>query len=508
MLSILTVGDILSILLFLSVLGTLLIGYPIAITLAGTSLIFAFIGNQLGTFDYAILNGLPLRYLGTMTNDVLVAVPLFIFMGLVLEKSGLAEALLTTMGQLFGPIRGGLAFSVIIVGALLAASTGVVGATVITMGLISLPAMLRAGYCPKMATGAIGASSTLAQIIPPSTVLIFIGDLLAGVNQSAQLRLGNFAPDPISVGDLFAGALIPGFILVGLFLLWTIYKAVFQPETVPAILMTPEERKGLPVRVVAVLIPPLILIVAVLGSILFGFATPTESASVGAIGAMLLAAANRKLSFSTIRYAALNTMITTSIIFTIVLAASLFSLVFRGLGGEHMVEQALHNLPGGAFGAMLAVMAIMFILGFFLDTFEIILLMLPICGPPLILLGLDPLWIGVMVAMNLQTSFMTPPFGFTLFYLRGVAPPKVATAQIWAGAFPFVVLQLMGLALLWSFPSTATWLPKKLFGPAAIEQSAPAGASTGGFGEFIQDDSFQLDDEGMPLEVDDPFSKR
>ena len=258
----------------------------------------------------------------------------------------------------------------------------------------------------------------------------------------------------------------------------------------------------------AVLIPPLILIVAVLGSILFGFATPTESASVGAIGAMLLAAANRKLSFATIRYAALNTMITTSIIFTIVLAASLFSLVFRGLGGEHMVEQALHNLPGGAFGAMLAVMAIMFILGFFLDTFEIILIMLPICGPPLILLGLDPLWIGVMVAMNLQTSFMTPPFGFTLFYLRGVAPPKVATAQIWAGAFPFVVLQLMGLALLWSFPSTATWLPKKLFGPAAIEQSAPAGASTGGFGEFIQDDSFQLDDEGMPLEVDDPFSKR
>ena len=376
------------------------------------------------------------------------------------------------------------------------------------MGLISLPAMLRAGYCPKLATGAIGASSTLAQIIPPSTVLIFIGDLLAGVNQSAQLRLGNFAPDPISVGDLFAGALIPGFILVGLFLLWTIYKAVFQPETAPAILMTPEERKGLPVRVVAVLIPPLILIVAVLGSILFGFATPTESASVGAIGAMLLAAANRKLSFSTIRYAALNTMITTSIIFTIVLAASLFSLVFRGLGGEHMVEQALHNLPGGAFGAMLAVMAIMFVLGFFLDTFEIILIMLPICGPPLILLGLDPLWIGVMVAMNLQTSFMTPPFGFTLFYLRGVAPSKVGTSQIWAGALPFVVLQLMGLILLWTFPGTATWLPKKLFGPAAIEQSAPAGTSTGGFGEFIQDDGFQLDDEGMPVEVDDPFSKQ
>lgn len=506
MLSAFNVGDILSIFLFLSVLGTLLIGYPIALTLAGTSLIFAVLGHQFGAFDYAILNGLPLRYLGTMTNDVLVAVPLFIFMGLILEKSGLAEALLTTMGQLFGPLRGGLAFSVVVVGALLAASTGVVGATVITMGLISLPAMLRAGYCPKIATGVIGASSTLAQIIPPSTVLIFAGDLLAGVNQTAQLKLGNFAPTPISVGDLFAGALIPGFILVGLFLLWVLYKAIFQPETVPALVMTPEERKGLPVRVVVVLIPPLILIVAVLGSILFGFATPTESASVGAVGAMLLAAVNRKLSFATVRYAALNTMITTSIIFVIVLAASLFSLVFRGLGGEHMVEEALRNLPGGAFGAMLAVMAIMFILGFFLDTFEIILIMLPICGPPLILLGLDPIWIGVMIAMNLQTSFLTPPFGFTLFYLRGIAPPAVATTQIWAGAIPFVVIQILGIGLLWAFPGAATWLPQKLFAPPQIEQTAPANTSSGGIGEFIQDDGLQFNDEGIPMDDDNPFS--
>src|SRR5690606_1883388 len=250
MLAVLTVGDILSILLFLSVLGTLLIGYPIAITLAGTSLIFAFIGNQLGTFDYAILNGLPLRYLGTMTNDVLVAVPLFIFMGLVLEKSGLAEALLTTMGQLFGKLRGGLAYSVIIVGALLAASTGVVGATVITMGLIALPTMLRAGYANRISTGVICGSATLAQIIPPSTVLIFVGDLLAGINQEAQLRRGNFTPDPISVGDLFAGALIPGFLMVGLYLLWIIYKAIFQPNEVPALKMTDEERAGLSWRVV------------------------------------------------------------------------------------------------------------------------------------------------------------------------------------------------------------------------------------------------------------------
>ncbi len=507
MLSALSLGDILSIFLFLSVLGTLLIGYPIALTLAGTSLFFVFLGHQFGVFDYAILNSLPLRYLGVMTNDVLVAVPLFIFMGLVLEKSGLAEALLTTMGQLFGPLRGGLAFSVILVGALLAASTGVVGATVITMGLISLPAMLRAGYCPRLATGTIGASSTLAQIIPPSTVLIFVGDLLAGVNQTAQLRLGNFAPAPISVGDLFAGALVPGFILVGLFLLWIIYKAIFQPETVPALVMTDKDRTGLPYRVLSVLVPPLILIVAVLGSILLGFATPTESASVGAIGAMLLAVMNRRLSFATIRYAALGTMVTTSIIFVIVLAASLFSLTFRGLGGEHMVEQALHSLPGGAFVAMLAVMAIMFVLGFFLDTFEIILIMLPICGPPLIMLGLDPIWIGVMIGMNLQTSFMTPPFGFTLFYLRGVAPPVVTTGQIWAGAIPYVALQLFALGLVWAFPGTATWLPKKLFSQPAA-QTAPAGEAKSGIGEFIQDQGFKFDDDGIPVEQDDPFSKK
>jgi tripartite ATP-independent transporter DctM subunit len=502
----LNVGDLLSILLFLAVLGTLLIGYPIAITLAGTSLIFAFIGHQAGVFDYSILNGLPSRYLGVMSNDVLVAVPLFIFMGLILEKSGIAEALLTTMGQLFGPLRGGLAFSVVIVGALLAASTGVVGATVVTMGLISLPAMLRAGYDPRVATGTIGASSTLAQIIPPSTVLIFAGDLLAGVNQAAQLKLGNFAPDPISVGDLFAGALIPGFILVGVFLLWVMYKAVFQPETVPALIMTPEERKGLPARVAVVLVPPLLLIMAVLGSILLGFATPTESASVGAIGAMLLALMNRRLSFATVRYAALGTMVTTSIIFVIVLAASLFSLTFRGLGGEHMVEQALHNLPGGAFGAMFAVMLIMFLLGFFLDTFEIILIMLPICGPPLILLGLDPIWIGVMIAINLQTSFMTPPFGFTLFYMRGVAPPEVPTGKIWAGAMPFVTLQVFALCLVWAFPGAATWLPNKLFNEPR-QHISPA-AKGKGFGEFIKDQSIQLDDEGIPKETDDPFSQK
>lgn len=521
MLSSLTSGDILAILLFMAVLGTLLIGYPIAITLAGISLIFAFIGYLLGSFDLSFLNSLPSRYLGSMTNEVLVAVPLFIFMGLILEKSGIAEALLTTMGQLFGKLRGGLAFSVVLVGAMLAASTGVVGATVITMGLISLPAMMRAGYDKRVLTGTISASSTMAQLIPPSTILIFIGDILAGVNQEAQLRKGNFTPDPISVGDLFAGAIVPGFIMVCLYIIWITYKAVFQPESVPALVMTDDERQGLPRRVLSALIPPLILIVAVLGSILGGFATPTESASVGGIGAMILAALNRRLSFATLYYAARNTMVTTSIIFVIVLAASLFSLVFRGLGGEHMVEEALKNVPGGAFGAMLAVMTIMFLLGFFLDTFEIILIMLPICGAPLIILGLDPVWLGVMIAINLQTSFMTPPFGFTLFYMRSIAPPSISTAQIWSGSIPFVIMQLMVLGLVWSFPKTATWLPEYLFKtkPPAVTAPAtpgskkgepakqpPAGLGTTGIGGS----KAKMDQEGIPQEDDDPtgLSKR
>jgi tripartite ATP-independent transporter DctM subunit len=508
MLSTLNVGDILSILLFLSVLGTLLIGYPIAITLAGVSLIFAFIGHQFGSFDYSFLNSLPSRYLGSMLNEVLVAVPLFIFMGLVLERSGIAEALLTTMGQLFGKLRGGLAFSVILVGAMLAASTGVVGATVVTMGLISLPAMMRAGYDQRLLSGTICASSTMAQLIPPSTVLIFIGDILAGVNQAAQLRKGNFTPDPISVGDLFAGALIPGFIMVAIYLLWIIYKAVFQPETVPALKMTEEERGGLFGRVLFALVPPL------LGSILLGFATPTESASVGAVGAIILAALNRRLSFEMIYYAARNTMVTTSIIFTIVLAASMFSLVFRGLGGEHMVEEALKNVPGGPFGAMLAVMTVMFILGFFLDTFEIILIMLPICGPPLIILGLDPVWLGVMIAINLQTSFLTPPFGFTLFYLRSIAPPAITTGTIWLGAIPYVTMQLFVLGIVWAFPPTATWLPKALFQaskPASVTAPVTPGQRPGD-GTPARGPSAKpkFNEDGIPVDDDDPmgFNKR
>jgi tripartite ATP-independent transporter DctM subunit len=459
----LTAGDIISIAFFLSTIGIPLTGLPIAFSLAGLSLIFAGIGWLFGTFDFSILLNLPPRYFGIMANEVLVAVPLFILMGNILERSGVAEELLTTMGKLFGALPGGLGFSVILVGALLAAATGVVGATVATMSLIALPAMLRVGYRPRLATGVVCASSTLAQIIPPSTVLIFTADILSAVNQTAQMRMGNFAPQTLSTGDLFAGALLPGLMLVGLFLLFMLLMAVLDPRSCPPIEVTEEERRALPRRVLVALIPPLLLIVAVLGSILGGIATPTESASIGAFGAAILAALNRRLSWDMVFTAGRNTAITTAMIFAIVLAASLFALTFRGLGGEHMVEQALKNMPGGTTGAIVIVMAVMFVLGFFLDTFEIILIMLPICGGPLILLGVDPIWLGVMVAMNLQTSFLTPPFGFTLFYIRGFAPNWVKTSEIWWGAVPFVLIQLTGLVLLWMFPALATWLPRVLF---------------------------------------------
>jgi tripartite ATP-independent transporter DctM subunit len=458
-----TTGDILSIAFFLASCVILLLGTPIAFSLAGLSLMFAVLGHWFGVFDYSTLSNMPLRYFGIMTNEVLVAVPLFVLMGNVLERSGIAERLLSTMGKLFGALPGGLGFSVIIVGALLAASTGVVGAAVVTMGLISLPAMMRAGYDPKLSTGAICASSTLAQIIPPSTVLIFTADILSGVNQAAQMKMGNFAPDTVSTGDLFAGALIPGFMLVAVYLVWMAYKAVFEPHSCPAVPISEAERKNLPGEVLFALVPPLLLIVAVLGSILAGVATATESASIGVLGAFLLAALNKRLSWATFMTAGLNTVVTTAMIFAIVLAASLFSLTFRGLGGEHMVEQALTNMPGGALGAMLVVMLVMFILGFFLDTFEIILIMLPVCGGPLIMLGLNPIWLGVMIAINLQTSFLTPPFGFTLFYVRGIAPPSITTGDIWIGSISWTFLQVYGLIIVWLFPGLATWLPYAIF---------------------------------------------
>lgn len=457
------IGELLAGLMFVGVIGTLLLGFPVALSLAGTALIFGGVGMLLGVFDPSNFGSLAVRYLGTMTNEVLVAVPLFIFMGVMLERTGIAEALLLTMGKLFGNLRGGLGISVVLVGALLAASTGVVGATVVTMGLISLPAMLRSGYDPKLASGVICASGTLGQIIPPSTVLIFMGDMLSGINAQVQMEKGNFAPEPVSVGALFAGAFIPGLVLVALYILWMVFKAVTDPKSAPATPVPEAEKKHLLREVFVALVPALALIIAVLGSILAGIATPTESASVGSVGAMILAALKGRFSLKVLREAVIGTATITSMVFIILFGAAVFSVVFRLMGGDNLVHEFLHNMPGGALGATIIVMAIMFVLGFILDTFEIIFIVIPITAPVLLALGVDPIWLGVAVGVNLQTSFLTPPFGFSLFYLRGVAPPSVTTGMIYRGVVPFVALQVLGLATLFLIPSIATWLPRLFY---------------------------------------------
>ncbi|KPQ07266.1 MAG: TRAP-type mannitol/chloroaromatic compound transport system, large permease component [Rhodobacteraceae bacterium HLUCCA12] len=457
------IGEILAATMFLGVIGMLMLGFPVAFTLAGTSIIFAVIGLQFGVFDMSNLRSLAGRYTGYMINEVLVAVPLFIFMGVMLERSNIAEQLLSTMGRLFGNMRGGLGISVIVVGALLAASTGVVGATVVTMGLISLPAMMRAGYDPKLACGTICASGTLGQIIPPSTVLIFMGDMIAGMNSQVQMSLGNFAPKTVSVGDLFAGAFIPGLLLVVLYIAYILFKAIADPESCPATPIPESERKGIWREIVVALVPPLLLIAAVLGSILGGIATPTEAASVGAVGATVLAAARWRLSVAVVVNVVRRTAVITSMIFIILFGASVFAIVFRQMGGDNLVHEFLASMPGGAMGAMITVMIIMFVLGFILDTFEIIFIVLPITAPTLLLLGVDPVWLGVMIGVNLQTSFLTPPFGFSLFYLRGVAPNNVSTMMIYRGAVPFVILQIVAIAILFIFPGLVTWLPSLLF---------------------------------------------
>ena len=511
--------------MFLVTCGVLLMGFPVAFSLAGTALIFAGIGTLFGVFDLPLLGGLGSRYFGVMVNQVLVAVPLFVFMGVMLERSKVAEQLLETMGLLFGSVRGGLGLSVIFVGMLLAASTGIVGAAVVTMGLLSLPTMMKAGYDPKLACGIICASGTLGQIIPPSIALVLLASILQGANTKAQLALGNFAPEPVSVVDLFAGAFFPGLLLVVLYMAWTLFVAATRPGACPAI-RDAGEHGALGPRVLRVLVPPIILMLAVLGSIIVGAATPTEAAAVGSVGALLLAGqrlddqrarpiylagaclgvivllstffdlraqkANLPLddllaliavagccvglvwgmSVSLIRVhrarilhdVMQSTLKISSMVFVILLGASMFSLVFRGFGGDELVGAFLQDLPGGVFGAMVVVMVVMFLLGFFLDFIEIMFVVVPIVGPILLTMGLDPIWLGVMIGINLQTSFLTPPFGFALFYLRGVAPAAIKTTDIYRGIVPFVVIQLLALGVVAMFPGFATWLPKALFG--------------------------------------------
>jgi tripartite ATP-independent transporter DctM subunit len=551
------VKEILDILMFGTLCVVLLAGFPVAFTLAGVALIFASIGIGFGVFDPSFFGAMPSRIYGNaMTNEVLIAVPLFVFMGVMLERSKVAEELLETMSRLFGTLRGGLGISVTIVGALLAASTGIVGATVVTMGLLSLPTMLRRGYDPALASGSIAAAGTLGQIIPPSIVLVLLGDQISNAYVNAQRTIGNFSPEPVSVGDLFAGALLPGLMLVGMYIAYQAVVAWLKPASSPAI---PREELddddgALFKRVMQALVPPVVLIVAVLGSILAGVATPTEAAAVGAIGATLLAglrvsklnlpgkpeaikatiltaiwpAVRRRLDTNTptpiyvaglsiiiilalqgrvdlrvlreeipagdmiaIWIAALaclgvawgvavsflrvgkttiltdvvrSTMKITSMVFVILIGAAMFSLVFRGLGGDDLVHGFLSNMPGGIVGAVVTVMLIMFVLGFFLDFIEITFVVVPIVAPVLLQSDISPVWLGIMMAMNLQTSFLTPPFGFALFYLRGVAPPEVSTMQIYKGVVPFVIIQLAALLILAFFPQLATWLPTVIFG--------------------------------------------
>jgi len=519
----------LDLLMFAVAILVLLSGYPVAFTLAGTALVFAGIGIVTGQFDEALLNAFPSRiYGGIMTRQVLVAVPLFVFMGVMLERSKIAEELLETMGRLFGSLRGGLGISVVLVGALLAASTGIVGATVVTMGLLALPTMLKRGYSPQLAAGSIAASGTLGQIIPPSIALVLLGDVMSNAYATAQRAQGLFSPKTISVGDLFAGALLPGLLLVVLYICWVVFIAIIRPDSAPAIAPSNEKKTSFG-EIISALFAPLALIFAVLGSILSGIATATDAAALGALGATLLAGyrlsepinnsrqliiwgaaaliallalsqivdlrlgrdQNSYIEQAAIMFAFILTLLgvlgtaaaiyclwpskvvhqvgrktaeISSMVFVILIGATLFSLVFRGLGGDETVAEFLTQSGLGTTGAILLVMALMFALGFFLDFIEITFVVVPIVGPVLLQMGVDPIWLGVMMAINLQTSFLTPPFGFSLFYLRGVAPKEVTTTHIYRGVIPFVGIQILVMGLVALFPQIATWLPTVIYG--------------------------------------------
>lgn len=456
-------AELMAILLFVTICIVLMAGYPVAFTLGGVSLLFATLGILTGTFDGGYLHALPNRLFGIMNNQTMLAVPLFVFMGVMLEKSRVAEDLLESMSRLFGTLRGGLAISVCVVGALLAASTGIVGATVVTMGLLALPTMLRRGYDPAIATGTLAATGTLGQIIPPSIILVLLGDVMSSAYQQAQLKMGVFSPKTVSVGDLFVGALLPGLLLVGLYILYLIGVAILQPKKLPA--LSKEELGEIEWgKLFKALVPPLLLIAAVLGSILAGYATPTEAAALGAVGAMLLALAKGKLNFVQLRDVARGTTEISAMVFLILIGASLFSLVFRGFGGEALIEDMFAQLPGGVLGAFFVVMLVIFLLGFILDFIEITFVVVPIVGPVLLAMGLDPVWLGVMIALNLQTSFLTPPFGFSLFYLRGVTPHSVPTSVMYKGVLPFILIQALMLVIAYIWPGLITWLPEVVYG--------------------------------------------
>lgn len=516
------IAEYLDLIMFVALMAVILTGFPVSFAIAGTAVFFAYLGWMTGVMNLGLLGALGQRVFGVLTNEVLIAIPLFVMMGVVLERSRIAEDLLDTMGRLFGQLRGGLGISVILVGALLAASTGIVGATVIAMGMIALPTMLRTGYDPRLASGLVCTAGTLGQIIPPSTLLIILSDVMSSAYQQAQYEQGKFSVETISVGQIFAGALIPGLTLVGIYILYVLLRGVIRPQDVPPA-PTPEGRPSL-AEVAGAIAPPVVLIIAVLGAILGGIATPTEAAAVGAIGAILMAGArqgvDRRLilggaaalfvlaiaaGLAPVRLqrsdagsgawalgavygvlviigfwaiiaslmklyrkdvlggAVTTTMTVSAMIFATILMASVFSLVFVGLGGEDHVAEILQSMPGGPTGALIFAMVLIFVLGFFLDFVEITVILLPLLAPVLILMGHDPVWLAILIAINLQTSFLTPPFGFSLFYLRGVAPPEISTGQIYRGVAPFIILQILGIATIWAIPELATWLPSVVF---------------------------------------------
>jgi len=518
--------EFLLILIAVSLLGAILLGIPVAFALLGVPLIIAFIGLLVGAFDISFIAAFPSRVFGLLTNPVLISVPLFVLMGNLLEHSEIAKRMMLTAGALFGQRRGGMAYAVIIVGALLAASTGVIAATIFMLGMIALPAMSRGNYSNRLSAGVICASGSLGQIIPPSILLILLTDQISAAYQAGRRAAGDWAPDPVSVGDLFAGAMLPGLLLVGLYLAYIFVVSIVRPGSCPPIQLKQIEGIGdrlTPRDVFQALVAPLLLIVLVLGSILGGVATPTESAAIGAAGALVLVAMNRagispvaraayiavavsafvllgiqaiggvpvEQGFSLIMLLAViatvclllgvlwaltqesrkgdlfsvsrSTGVMVASILLIVFGAFMLSLVFRGLGGEEIVADLLHALPGGGLTALLVVMAVIFVLGFILEYVEIIFIVVPIAGPPLMATGIDPVWFAILISMNLQMSFLTPPFGYALFYLRSVAPPSLTTGDIYASIVPFVLIQLFALALIASFPAIATWLPGVLY---------------------------------------------
>ena len=451
----------LSMLLFIFVIFILMLGYPVAFTLSGVSIIFAIICSFTNNFDLTLLFALPSRIFGIITNETLVAIPMFIFMGIMLEKSKIAERLLEAMSSLFSKVKGGLGISVIIVGALLAASTGIVGATVVTMGLLSLPTMLKQKYDVKIATGTILASGTLGQIIPPSIILILLGDVMSSSYQEAQNMLGIFSQESISVGDLFAGAIFPGLILVGLYIIYIIYIAHFRSDLIPEY----KSKKNFTAKeIILSLYSPLFLILIVLGVIILGIATPTEASSFGAIGSTLLAFINKKLNLEILRDVVIQASKITSMIFILLIGATIFSLVFRGLEGDIFINNALSNLPGDIYFKLSIVMFAIFLLGFILDFIEITYVVIPVVAPILLSMGIDPVWLGILIAINLQTSFLTPPFGFAIFYLKSVIPKDIRTVDIYKGVIPFIAIQIITIILIIIVPEITTWLPNKIFG--------------------------------------------